>query len=72
VSNIRKSDVENRLSPQFRTKIHLCQPDATGFSNEEPTEAERNASDLMKNPLNVTSTGERQPIAVVSPKSVQD
>ena len=72
MSNIRKSDVKNHLSPQFRTKIDLCQPDATGFSNQEPTDAEAYANDLMMDPLNVTPTGERKPIAAVSPKSVQD
>ena len=36
MSLIKRSDVKNHLSPRFRTKIHLCQPesqpDATGFS----------------------------------------
>jgi hypothetical protein len=40
MSLIRQSDVKNHLSPRFRTKIHLCQPesqpDATGFSAAEP------------------------------------
>ncbi|MGA2571049.1 MAG: hypothetical protein ABSF23_11070 [Terracidiphilus sp.] len=36
MSLIKKSDVKNHLSPRFRTKIHLCQPDATGFSVAEP------------------------------------
>ncbi len=40
MSLIKQSDVKNHLSPRFRTKIHLCQPesqpDATGFSVAEP------------------------------------
>jgi hypothetical protein len=40
MSLIKKSDVKNHLSPQFRTKIFLCppvsQPDATGYSVAEP------------------------------------
>jgi len=40
MSLIKQSDVKNHLSPQFRTKIHLCepvsQPDATGYSEAEP------------------------------------
>ncbi len=39
MSLVEKSDVKDHLSPDFRTKIHLCQPisqpDATGFSEEE-------------------------------------
>jgi len=42
MSLIKKSDVKNHLSPRFRTKIHLCQPesapDATGCSVAEPDE----------------------------------
>jgi len=40
MSLIKQSDVKNHLSPRFRTKIHLrqpeSQPDATGFSAAEP------------------------------------
>jgi len=40
MSLVRQSDVKNHLSPRFRAKIHLCQPesqpDATGFSAAEP------------------------------------
>jgi hypothetical protein len=39
MSNIRKSDVKNHLSPKFRTEIHLVPavslPDATGNSSAE-------------------------------------
>ena len=42
MSLIKQSDVENHLSPQICSKIHLCapvsQPDATGYSVPE-TEA---------------------------------
>ncbi len=40
MSNIKKSDVKNHLSPRFRTKIHLCQPESppavAGYSVAEP------------------------------------
>jgi hypothetical protein len=40
MSLIKQSDVKNHLSPRFRTKIHLrqpeSQPNATGFSAAEP------------------------------------
>jgi hypothetical protein len=39
MSNVKKSDVKNHLSPRFRTQIHLCPPesapDATGYSVAE-------------------------------------
>jgi hypothetical protein len=39
MSLIKKSDVKNHLSPQFRTKINPCepvsQPDTTGYSVAE-------------------------------------
>jgi len=50
MSLIRQSDVKNHLSPRFRTKIHLCepesQPDATGFSAAEPDTIEKTSSDF--------------------------
>jgi hypothetical protein len=50
MSLIRQSDVKNHLSPRFRTKIHLCQPesqpDATGFSAAEPGAIETTPSDF--------------------------
>ncbi len=40
MSLIKQSDVKNHLSPRHRTRIHLAepasQPDATGFSEEQP------------------------------------
>jgi len=50
MSLIRQSDVKNHLSPRFRTKIHLCQPesqpDATGFSAAELDAIETTPSDF--------------------------
>lgn len=75
MSNIRQSDVKNHLSPRFRAKIHLCQPesqpDATGFPYEEPASADPVENDSVENPLNFSSTGERTPIATATPKGVQ-
>ncbi len=39
MSDVKKSDVKNHLSPRNRTQIHLCSleraPDATGYSVAE-------------------------------------
>jgi hypothetical protein len=52
MSLIRQSDVKNHLSPRFRTKIHLCQPesqpDATGFSAAEPVAINATASSFTE------------------------
>jgi hypothetical protein len=52
MSLIKKSDVKNHLSPRFRTKIHLCepesQPDATGYSVVEPNASKANASSFAE------------------------
>jgi hypothetical protein len=41
MSNFNRSDVKNHLRPPFLAKIHLCppksEPDATGFSEPEPS-----------------------------------
>jgi hypothetical protein len=40
MSIINRTDVKNHMRPPFVTKIHLCtpetEPDATGFSDDEP------------------------------------
>jgi hypothetical protein len=77
MSDISKSDVKNGLSPRFHTKIHLCEPnsrpDATAFSNEEPSVAAPKANGSMANPPNhLSSASGRSPIAIVAPKSVQN
>ena len=50
MSLVRQSDVKNHLSPRFRAKIHLrqpeSQPDATGFSAAEPDAIETIPSDF--------------------------
>ena len=52
MSLIRQSDVKNHLSPRYRTKIHLCepesQPDATGFSVAEPDAIQANPSNFAE------------------------
>jgi len=52
MSLIEKNDVKNHLSPRFRTKIHLCepesQPDATGCSVAEPNAIKANASSFTE------------------------
>ena len=76
MSNIKQSDVKNHLSPRFNPKIHLCppesEPDATGFSEEEPAGAEANKNDSTENPLSVSSAGGREPMAGVARKSARD
>jgi hypothetical protein len=52
MSNIKQSDVKNHLSPQFRTKIHLCQPEsppaANGHSVAEPDAIEASPSSFTE------------------------
>ncbi len=52
MSLVKKSDVKNHLSPRFRTKIHLSQPesqpDATGFSGAEPDTNQENRATFSK------------------------
>lgn len=46
MSLVKKSDVKNHLSPHFQKEIHLnrpvSEPDATGFSVEEPARTDSN------------------------------
>jgi hypothetical protein len=48
MSLVNRSDAKKPLSPEFRTKIHLCapesQPDATGFSEAESDTNKANLS----------------------------
>ena len=87
MSLIKKSDVKNHLSPRFRTKIHLCQPesqpDATGFSVAEPDAIKANPSSfaddfVAEHSSSGTSvapadpvTGSIRPQAPTVPKSAQ-
>jgi hypothetical protein len=48
MSIVKKSDVKNHLSPRYRTKIHLSQPDATGFSGAEPDVIKENPATFSK------------------------
>ena len=52
MSNIRKSDVKNHLSPKFHTDIHLVPaeslPDATHYSAAEPVAVEASAPGFAK------------------------
>jgi hypothetical protein len=52
MSLIKQSDVKNHLSPRFRTKVHLrqpeSQPDATGFSAAEPDAINATASSFTE------------------------
>lgn len=63
MSNIRKSDVKNHLSPRFRPKIHLCQPnselDGGGSSLEEPASSGPTMNKSMESPLSLPSTSGR-------------
>ncbi len=52
MSLMKQSDMKNHLSPRFRTKIHLCQPesqpDATGFSVVESDTINATASSFTE------------------------
>lgn len=76
MSNIRKSDVKNHLSPRFRTRLSLCQPtsesDAAGLAREKPASAAPMGNGPMENPLNLPSTSARKSLTIVAHKGVQD
>lgn len=63
MSNIRRSDVKNHLSPRFRPKIHLSQPnaepDGRGSSQEEPVNPGLTKNASMESPLYLSSTSGR-------------
>jgi hypothetical protein len=52
MSLIKQSAVKDQLSPQFRTKIHLCppvsQPDSTGYSGAETDQIDANPSHFVE------------------------
>lgn len=63
MSNTRKSDVKNHLSPRFRPKIHLCQPNfepnGGGSSQEVPASSCPTKNESMDSPLNLSSSSRR-------------
>ena len=70
MSLVNKSDVKNHLSPLHQKGIHLnrllSQPDATGFSVEEP---ERTDSNVEEQRQQASSSGVEAPHLVTSPDS---
>jgi hypothetical protein len=80
MSNIRKSDVKNHLSPRFRTQIHVCQPeslpDTNGFSAQELPGAEPTLNESMnhsmEDALGLSSTNRRKPVAGIAPRIITD
>lgn len=76
MSNIRKTDVKNHMSPRFRWRIYLCEPegqsDATGFPYEITAGADPNENHSIENPLHLSSTNAQKPIAIETSQSVQD
>lgn len=52
--------VKNHLSPRFRHKIHICQPNSeaegAGSSQEEPANSVPTKNESMESPLNLSST----------------
>jgi hypothetical protein len=71
MSLVKKSDVKNHLSPHHQKGIHLdpplSQPDATGFSVEEPARTDSNVEEQRQQP---SSSGLEAPPHVTSPDSV--
>jgi len=70
MSLVKKSDVKNHLSPHHQKEIHLnrplSQPDATGFSVEEPARTDSKVEEQRQQP---SSSGlEASPLAA-SPDS---
>jgi hypothetical protein len=66
MSNIRKSDVKNHLSPRFSKKIFLSQsdisPDATAPPHKEPLGAGTEATDSTESALNLSSASGPKPV----------
>jgi hypothetical protein len=63
MSNIKKSDVKNHLSPRFSFTIHLhqpnSQPDVGGSSPERPGNSSPTKNESIESPLNLSSTSGR-------------
>lgn len=63
MSNIRKSDVKNLLSPRFCPKIHLrapnSEPNGGSSSPEEPVNSGPTKNESMEIQLNLSSTSGR-------------
>lgn len=65
MSIVKKSDVKNHLSARHRTQIHLCRPDATGFSAVESGAVQSGPSTFTEDFLAEHSSS-RKPIAPAS------
>ncbi len=70
MSLVKKSDVKNHLSPHHQKGIHLnrplSQPDATGFSVDEPAHADSNLEGQHQQP---SLSGLEAPPLEISPNS---
>jgi hypothetical protein len=70
MSLVKKSDVKNHLSPHHQKGIHLnrpvSQPDATGFSVEEPARTDSHVVGQHEQP---SAGGPEAPPLVTSPDS---
>jgi hypothetical protein len=70
MSLIKKSDVKNHLSNRYRNRngIHLqppvSQPDATGFSGEQPERADSSANNTVEDPRNGLSASGQENLPV--------
>lgn len=62
MSNIRKSDVKNHLSPRFRKKINLSRPDILPDATTSPVGEESKANDSTESALNLSSSGDESPL----------
>jgi len=71
MSIINRTDVKNHMRPPFLSKIHLCppesQPDATGFSEAEPsvmnaTQSEFSADFVAEHSSSSTSAAPGRPL----------
>ena len=69
MSLVKKSDVKNHLSPHHQKLIHLCpplsQPDATGFSGDQPERTDSKMEEQHQQP----STALESPSLMTSPDS---
>jgi hypothetical protein len=72
MSNIRKTDVKNHLSPRFRNKVFVSQSDVPAGATASAAGTESKANDSTKSALNLSAASGQKPVAGKAPKVVKD
>ena len=72
MSLVKKSDVKNHLSPHYQKEIHLDQPlsepDATGFSVEEPARTDSNIEEQRQQASSIGLETSPGSVTTVAPR----